>query len=150
MTPLQRAALGMVRRADLGEAYLTSAPSYTESGSRPDRPWTQAFIHWRTACALQRRGLVRIDGQGEDATIYLPTATSADRVAAEVTASAANGSTASRDDLQHRIDRTVAYMDALLQLPDLDQTTRIVCLATRASLLAAVAAGDFRTPGGAA
>lgn len=70
-TPKQRAALAMVKRADTGEAYLTAAASFTESGGVNGRNWTQAFIHYRTAFALRDQGLVRIEGQGEAATIYL-------------------------------------------------------------------------------
>lgn len=32
---------------------------------------SQAWIHWRTANALQARGLVEIDGRGEDARVRL-------------------------------------------------------------------------------
>jgi hypothetical protein len=74
---LQREALDRIRRADPGEAYLVSCESFSESGGVGVR-WTQAFINFRTARALERRGLVRIDGRGEDATVYLTTDASGD------------------------------------------------------------------------
>lgn len=70
LTRAQRTALDMVKRADPGEVYLVTCASFTESGSNLGNPWTQAFIHWRAANNLARLGLVRIEGNGEDAKVY--------------------------------------------------------------------------------
>lgn len=66
MTAAQRHALAVLHDADPrygGEAVRTSGATHRCDG--------QAWINWRTARALERRGLVVCEGHGEEATVRL-------------------------------------------------------------------------------
>lgn len=65
MTTATREALGMIQRHDA----RYRAPSAAATSETFDDRFT-AFIHWRTAEALERRGLIRI-ARDEEWAIYL-------------------------------------------------------------------------------
>ena len=68
-TPRQREALRLIREHGSGyvgedghEAVVTSGPTCLIDG----QPW----IDWRTAYALERRGLAEVRGIGEEQTVW--------------------------------------------------------------------------------